>query len=598
MSIVWKLARVATGEEKTLEEWQIRSAQLSLINQGADTLSLSFGGTDLLGNSPFNSAEILRLDRVVDDVATTVFRGRARPARRGAYGSTEGLSLLVEGPWWYLANTVYMQTDYFVTSPDANPAPTAPATTLAITDFERAAKSTSAILLREDQLGSIVDSREQIIDAIEYVIAKGAPIALGTIDDGIAMPRDSIQDTSCAEIISKSIRWTPDQAVFFDYSVDPPTINVRKKENRVAVEIDIADETVAEVEINPRDDLAVAGVTINYLRRHQRTDFEFVTLDKDQAGADPEGIGALVLTLELFGSYINQQLIAGVPTNVVIAAEDVPAGLAASLFAAYSDIPYEGRILLAQDECAALAWISKKLSILSGVPAWSAASMLVQQSVEDIFVGRTELTVGPPRQLGAQDLLGLIRKGRTKPPSIGDVLGGDGGTPRSPDVPQDAGDPRLQFPPSEQPDLVIHAWRWINSGGPGWYGYVGYDHVIVTATPGGPGHGFSADALSIGSVADHFGVRIGRGQDKYQGLTDPIPIHRDGEFPLNPNAYPSYRVLSYTAPITQLPRPVLYGADYHYCRLGGLDWLGPRPGVVELRAEKGRLLSALNRPIF
>jgi hypothetical protein len=82
----------------------------ALVNQGRDVLTLGFAGTDLLGNSPFAPAEILRLDRVVDAVATTVFRGRLISETRGAYGATEGLTVQLAGPWWYLENLiVYMQ---------------------------------------------------------------------------------------------------------------------------------------------------------------------------------------------------------------------------------------------------------------------------------------------------------------------------------------------------------------------------------------------------------------------------------------------------------------------------------------------------------
>lgn len=548
MAVVWKLARVGTGEEKTLTDWQIRSATRSLVNQGLDTLALGFAGNDLLGNSPFAPGETLRLDRVDGGVPTTVFRGQARKPRRGAYGATEAFSLQVDGPWRYLEKAIYTQLQRFVVYPLVvdNPVPIPPSLQLGIDNFEVEDLTTSQIALAQDEGGSTVDSRAQILLALNFAIAKGVPIALGTIDDGIAIPRDAIQDVTCAEIILKSLRWTPDQSIYFDYSVDPPTINIRTGANRTALEIDIADEIISEVEINPADELAIAGVTINYLRRHQRTGIEFVTLDKDQAGPDPEGIGALIMTLELYGSYSISTSNPNDPGAVfIVAAEPVPEGLAASLYGAYSSVPYEGRVvtrpLSGQGECEALPWTSRTLSILNGVPEWATAAMLVQQSREDIFAGRTELTVGPPRQLGAQDLVGLVRKGRTKPPILSSGFGPVIPAPPNPAFPPAGStDPRVEFNPTNTPDLILYAWRGQGIGGG--YGVYAYDFVVVYQSIGGIGHGLSGSAIDIGSVVDFFGAKIGRGQDKYIPTGGALAPHNSGLYTDGLGVQPNWEI--------------------------------------------------------
>jgi hypothetical protein len=512
-TIDWKLERIATGELKTLEGWQVRGAVRTLVNGGRDSLSLNFSGNDLLGNSPFVAGEILRLDRVVEGVTTTVFRGRVVGLIRGAYGSSEGFAVQVAGPWWYLENLVFMRTAEFVADPAANPSPAVGSTQLIGSDFVTVEKTTSVIFLKEDEFGSTIDSKEQLVAAIDYAIAKGAPIALGTIDDGIDVPRDSASDITCAELILRSLRWTPDQVVFFDYSVDPPTINVRTSANRTALAIDIEDEEIAEVEVNPRNDLAVAGVTINYLRRHQRTGMEFLTLDKDTAGPDPEGIGALVLTLELYGSYL--------VGTFLVAAESLPVGLAASLFDAYSAIPYEGRILLVQEECSAIPWTSRKLAIANGVPEWESATILVQQSSEDIFRGRTELTIGPPRQLGAQDLLGLVRKGRTKAPTIAEGYGPT--TPHQSDnfPAPNTTDPKAIFSINNQPTVILAFVNYTTSPG-----FVTCDDCEIYEA------GVLSEIISlilvplslltIGGTSSYRGIIFGRGADRVDTMAPPF----------------------------------------------------------------------------
>lgn len=544
-AISWTITR-GGGDTRTLADWQIKSARRALVNLGRDTLMLGFGGSDLLGNSPFDYGETLRLDRLVDGVATTVFRGRVSSRTRGAYGSAEGLSIEVSGPWWYLENLIFMQSLPYVTDTEQNPAPIAPATDVVSSQFPTVKKTSSTIVVSQDETGMTVDSKTQLLNAVNYAIAKGAPIALGVIDDGIAIPRDAIQDATCAEVILKSLRWTPDQSIFFDYSVNPPTLNVRTRANRAAFQINIADATTSEVEINPRDDLAVAGVTLNYLRRNSRQNFEFQTLDKDSAGPSPEGIGALVLTLELYGSYLvanPDPRAAG--TYVVIAAEPVPAGLAAALYAAYSVVHYEGRIVTAEDECSGAAWISRKLSIANGVPDWSTAGMIIQRATEDLFSGRTELSVGPPRQLGAQDLLGLVRKGKTQPPTLGDSFGPT--TPKTPDINPGTSDRRVNAPNGT---ITLNVFRGVNVGGPGFYGAWVGDVANVYITEGGIAHQLKARDLQVRIVTEYFGAKFVR-VDKY--ISDPAAnmeaMCRNDEL-IPQGAKPSYIVLTYTNPVT------------------------------------------------
>lgn len=452
-AVTWKITRVATGETKTLEEWGIKGARRSLSNLGADTLTLLFGVADLRGNSPFEFREILRLDRIVAATSevTTVFRGRAMSPRRAAFGSSEGFSITVVGPWWYFDNLIYTQTTSFVERADANPTPANPRG-LQISDFVTKTFQSARILLNTDQAGTRVDTRSMILDALNFAIRKGVPIAIGTIDPGLSVPREELTDATIAEILLKSLRWTPDHSTFFDYSVDPPAFHIRRKADRALLEINIADEEVEEVELNPRDDVSLSGVTMNYLRRHQRNGFEFVTQDTDKAGPNPSGIGALIMTIELYGSYLVQTAAGPPPTYALVAAEAIPIGIATTLYLAYASAAFEGRIKLVEQEVDAIAWTSRTLRVLNGVPSWSDAVMMIQGSDEDLFSGRTELTIGPPRSLGPTDLVGLVRKGRTPAPPLQNILDRDGGSPNSPPFPGGNPDPRLQDPPDKPPD--------------------------------------------------------------------------------------------------------------------------------------------------
>lgn len=430
----------ADGNTRRFDEWGIKSARLTQANCVAGSLELGFGASDLLGALPFEPAETLLI--LVDD--EPFFRGRINGEIRGAYGSNEGLLLPLADPWWYLEQLIYQVEKVVVTSSTQNP--TNPAG-LTVRDFTTTTKIISEVIISQDQLRVTVDSRAQILDVLAFAIAQGAPIAIGTIDPGIAMPRDLVTDITCAEMIRKSMRWTPDQAAFWDYSVDPPELNIRSRANRALLTLDIADLEIGQVEINPRRDLLRAGVRINYLRRHQRNNFEFLTVDQDDAGPTPAGIGALVVTLELYGSYLSN--------NILVPEEETPEGLALRLYNAYSVLPFQGRALQVNDEIdPSILYLGRTLRIVGGAPDWSTATMDIQQVTQDLFFGRTEISVGPPSQLGPTDLVGLVRKGRTVPPRYFHV---DPNVPHpNPDhPPPDNPDPRFEFQPPHRPDVVL-----------------------------------------------------------------------------------------------------------------------------------------------
>jgi hypothetical protein len=503
-AVSWTLAR-ANGDTRTFAAWGIKSAAARAVNSVAGGLDLGFGASDLLGNLPFDPDETV----LVAADGAPFFRGRIIGETRGAYGSNEGLTLKLADPWWYLQQLIYQHPATVVADWHSNPTPADPAG-LQPSDFVTVQKTISQIIVSQDQNLATVNTHDQILDVLNFAIGKGAPIALGTIDPGDSMPRDLARDITCAEMIAKSLRWTPDQAAFWDYSVDPPALNIRTRANRALLSIDIADQNTAQVEINPRRDLVRTGVRINYLRSHQRNNFAFNTVDQDDAGPNPAGIGALVVTLELFGSYINN--------GFLIDEEPTPDGLATRLYNAYSILPFEGRIVLVGDDVdPAAVYLGKTLRILHGAPDWATATMDVQQIAQDLFSGRTELSVGPPTQLGPTDLVGLVRKGRTVAPTLLNVIGGPGG-PNTPTIPPVNGTPRLEFG-LPHVDVILRYNESYGSGAPGCHvdtnivGCIKEDFADVYDARGGTLLGrvfWSSLTCSEGGTGTFYGVVFGK----------------------------------------------------------------------------------------
>lgn len=103
-------------------------------------------------------------------------------------------------------------------------------------------------------------------------------------------------------------------------------------------------------------------------------------------------------------------------TNVesYTAAEPVPSGLAAALYAALSVLHYEGSVSLVEEECSGRVGVGNKLNLTGGMSAWASMNALVQTITEDFESGRTTIQFGPPAHLGIPDFIELLRLNRTR----------------------------------------------------------------------------------------------------------------------------------------------------------------------------------------
>jgi hypothetical protein len=94
------------------------------------------------------------------------------------------------------------------------------------------------------------------------------------------------------------------------------------------------------------------------------------------------------------------------------AAEPTPVGVAAQIYAALSVMPVEGGCSLVEEECSLSVRPGRVVQLLGGRPAWATMRGLIQRVSADIDAGRTEVSWGPPRQLGPADLVDIMRAGR------------------------------------------------------------------------------------------------------------------------------------------------------------------------------------------
>lgn len=250
------------GNELALASWGkgLVRVRAEFVSQEMDTLSFQEAGALVDGPNLFDwvpaggvkigSTVILRMGRTQAEDGSfsggrRVFFGILTATAREASDAREAGSYKFAGPWWYLVNKTYKMQytvwDGYVTP--GNPS----------SGNKFVTKYGSHIWLNRDLHNNWLCTGEQIQDAVQYAITQGAPMQLlpnvsvdinpgvpgfertAQISSGIQtfsdVPVDEVCDLTCAEIIKKQVRWTPDCVVWFDHSTEPyPTFRCARRQ--------------------------------------------------------------------------------------------------------------------------------------------------------------------------------------------------------------------------------------------------------------------------------------------------------------------------------------------------------------------------------
>ncbi len=97
-------------------------------------------------------------------------------------------------------------------------------------------------------------------------------------------------------------------------------------------------------------------------------------------------------------------------------AEEVPTDLAQALYNQLSVLHYDGSLILVEKEITFLAAVGQVINLTGSLTAWATMKALVQQVDYDLDRGRSQMTVGPARQLGPDDLVEMFRQNRNRQP--------------------------------------------------------------------------------------------------------------------------------------------------------------------------------------
>lgn len=282
--MAWTIEHVEGSLDQSFEAWGIDRAQRSLVSQGADTLRISEAG------GSYDTAALFDFDDtlILKEGSTRRFVGRVGGSRRIADERGEYREYTIYGPWSWLDQMVYQQS--WKTTSGAS------ATLVAM--------NKSRVVIGQDAAGAKVATGAEMTTAINWAITNGAAITLGTIDAGVTIPYQEVTDITVAELIRLCLRWTPDAAVWFDYTTTPnPTIHITRRADLTDLSIAVSPTLAQSLDIVPRDDLTVPAVAIHY---EQGNVVDGVTYNETTSdiypisatGAEPR---AVVATIDLVG---------------------------------------------------------------------------------------------------------------------------------------------------------------------------------------------------------------------------------------------------------------------------------------------------------
>ena len=104
---------------------------------------------------------------------------------------------------------------------------------------------------------------------------------------------------------------------------------------------------------------------------------------------------------------------------LAVSGESAPTNFAAALYAAWSQLQYQGSLTLHQSEALAATYFGRKVNVTGARSEWTTMAAIVQSLDEHLDTGRTVVTFGPARHISPDDLITLLRAVRARPVAYG-----------------------------------------------------------------------------------------------------------------------------------------------------------------------------------
>jgi len=170
----------------------------------------------------------------------------------------QSLSIVASGPWWWLERINYVTTQTDGTG----------ATSSRITGVFGTAPSGTNL-------------KTAIETAIDTSVTLGAPIANiaggSTVATYFDIPRVTLNQSTCAEVLTELIRLVPDTMAYFDYSTATPTMHVTRRGVATTRTLTLGSDPIESFDINPIYEMKVDQVVLPYVERDTLGRTKFAT---------------------------------------------------------------------------------------------------------------------------------------------------------------------------------------------------------------------------------------------------------------------------------------------------------------------------------
>ncbi len=396
--VSWTLS-LNGGSRQTLANWSIENPRTSFRSMAEDHFSFNVSG-DVRDDCPFEYGDTVILYR--NDVVW--FSGTVSDTSSHGTPKDSEWSVVCAGPWWQLSRTMYQQPMAGMVGDSCETS---------------TGHTTKVVLFQAESTTAPVTTGQQVRNALNYAISVSAPVLVGSVPDFVSVFFETAQDLTVADVIRRSLQWTPDAVAWFDYSTVPPTFNCAQRSLLTPVSLDLDSASGARVEsfnLSSRNDLVPTGVRFNYLGMKRCAEatpvagcdtpaggggtHQVTTITADNAGS-PDSPGGLIATVSL--AQLTKDT-----------TEPAPTGLAALYRASLSTVNYEGPVVTRERECSGTVRVRNILNISNGATAWASMNATVQEIEEQLNTGVTSIRVGTPSHLGAQDFVTLIQLTRRR----------------------------------------------------------------------------------------------------------------------------------------------------------------------------------------
>jgi hypothetical protein len=226
---------------KTLEGLQVSDGSLTFRSVGVDELVLTISPENIVSYTTPDYAQRVDLFRS----GTRFFTGYVTNVRTA---SNNSITVTISNAWWFME-----RINYVTNQTDGSGASVSRITGV----FGTAASGVN--------LGTAIQT------AINTSVSLGVPMANiaggSSVGSYFDIPRITLNQSNCAEVISELVRLVPDTMTYFDYTNATPTFNVVRRAAATTRTLTIGTSPVEDFDVNPMIELQVSQVVLPYVTR-------------------------------------------------------------------------------------------------------------------------------------------------------------------------------------------------------------------------------------------------------------------------------------------------------------------------------------------